>query len=100
MRSIVFAIALLLGFGVVYETAAQSREPLDGPNQIFRDDLLENLVGKWQLMRTIRGQQVQNTVDVEWVLNHQFLRIHMKDTTAPAKYEALVFIGYDNASER
>ena len=100
IRSIVLATALILGFGAVYETVAQTQEPLDGPSRIFKDDLLDNLVGKWQLTRTIRGTQVHNMVEVEWVLNHQFIRIHMKDTAVPSQYEAMVFIGYDNASER
>lgn len=32
--------------------------------------------------------------------NHQFLRIHIKDVATPAQYEAMLFAGYDNASER
>jgi Protein of unknown function (DUF1579) len=39
-------------------------------------------------------------VKAEWVLNHQFLRLHMKDVKVPAAYEAMVFIGYDNTSDR
>ena len=57
-------------------------------------------MGDWKLARQIRGQTVQNTVQVEWVLNHQFLRIHMKDAATPAQYEAMIFLGYDNASDR
>ena len=100
IRSIVLAVALILGFSTIRETVAQTQEPLDGPKRIFKDDLLENLAGKWQLTRTIRGTRVQNTVDAAWVLNHQFIRIHMKDTAVPSQYEAMVFVGYDNASER
>lgn len=100
MKTIAFAIALLLVSGGFHEATSQPQQPLDGPNRIFRDDLLESLVGKWQLTRTIRGKQVQNSVGAEWVLNHQFLRVHMKDTAVPSQYEAMVFIGYDNASER
>jgi hypothetical protein len=36
----------------------------------------------------------------EWVLDHQFLRLEMKDVGTPAQYEAVCYIGYDNASER
>jgi hypothetical protein len=39
---------------------AQS-EQLDGRNRIFRDELLDNLVGNWKLTRKIRGQTVENT---------------------------------------
>jgi len=79
---------------------AVSQDPLDGTNRIFRDELLDKLVGTWKLTRKIRGQTVENSVQAEWVLNHQFLRVHMKDVAVPATYEAMVFIGYDNASER
>jgi hypothetical protein len=77
-----------------------SQEPLDGRNRIFRDELLDNLVGDWKITRKIRGRIVSNTAKVDWVLNHQFLRIHMNDVNNPPEYEAMVFIGYDNTSER
>ena len=57
-------------------------------------------MGEWKLTRQIRGRSLENTVTVEWVLNHQFLRVHMKDVQKPPQYEAMVFIGYDNTSER
>ncbi len=96
----VFLFALLLVSFGLSGNAVYAQEPLDGPNRPFKDELLENLVGDWKLTRQIRGQTVQNTVKVEWVLNHQFLRIHMKDVATPAQYEAMVFVGYDNASDR
>jgi len=80
--------------------AAQSQEPLDGYTKIFHDDFLNNLTGDWKLTRTIRGETSQSEFHAEWVLNHQFLMIHMKDTSNPSKYEATVYIGYDNTSER
>ena len=89
-------LAILCAAGQV----ARSQEPLDGPKRIFKDELLENLVGEWKLSRQIRGRTVENTVQVDWVLNHQFLRIHMKDVQTPASYEAMVFVGYDNTSDR
>ncbi len=67
---------------------------------MFRDDLLDNLVGNWRLTRKIRGQAVENSLKAEWVLNHQFLQIHMRDVNTPPAYEAMIFIGYDNTSER
>ena len=79
---------------------ALSQEPLDGRNRVFRDELLDKLVGSWKLTRRIRGQTVENSVTAEWVLNHQFLLVHMKDVANPPAYEAMVFIGYDNTSER
>ena len=92
--------ALLFCLGLAPAANLAAQEPLDGPHRQFRDDLLDNLVGSWRLTRKIRGQTVENSVRAEWVLNHQFLQIHMKDVKSPPAYEAMVFIGYDNTSER
>jgi hypothetical protein len=97
ITSVLFLIAITV---LPSSVQVNAQEPLDGPSRIFNDDLLNNLVGDWKLSRQIQGRTAENTVSVEWVLNHQFLRIHMKDVKKPASYEAMVFIGYDNASER
>ncbi|MGD1055521.1 MAG: hypothetical protein ABR867_05525 [Nitrososphaerales archaeon] len=84
---------------------------IDGENSPFRDALLDKLVGKWRVKGRIAGQAIMHACDAEWVLNHQFLRVHFVDVSAienrrarskPRKpdYEAEVFIGYDNMSER
>ncbi|HEY1375283.1 MAG TPA: DUF1579 family protein [Gemmataceae bacterium] len=75
-------------------------DPPDGPKRIFRDDFIDKLAGDWTLTRKIRGREVRNTLKAEWVLNHQFLRLHMKDTADPPAYEAIVLIGYDHAGKR
>ena len=43
---------------------------------------------------------MENRVKAEWVLNHQFLLVHMNDVNSPPNYEAMVFIGYDNTGAR
>ena len=98
MQFIRFPLAGLVLLLAVFRMSAQ--EPLDGPTRIFNDALLDNLAGEWKLKRQIRGRNVENTMSAEWVLNHQFIRVHMKDVQTPAQYEAMVFIGYDNTSER
>jgi hypothetical protein len=75
-------------------------DPPDDPKRPFKDDFIENLTGDWKLTRKIRGQEVGNTVKVEWVLNHQFLQIRMKDVAEPPTYEALVLIGYSYADKK
>jgi len=85
---------------VVLCGVVNAQEPLDGRHRTFNDDLLENLVGEWKITRRIRGQSLENTATVEWVLNHQFMKVHLKDVQKPSQYEAMVFIGYDNMSER
>ena len=91
-------LLMCLGSTQAFQLVVQ--EPLDGRNRIFRDELLENLTGDWKLTRKIRGQTVENTAKAEWVLNHQFLLLHMKDASSPPNYEAMIFIGQDNTSER
>lgn len=88
-----------------------SQVEVDGEHHIFQDKLLEKLVGKWNLTGKIAGQQqIEQYCEADWVLNHQFLRVYFIDSAAKnrhikgihghAEYEALVFIGYDNMSER
>jgi hypothetical protein len=91
--------AILLMTSLFVVAAEGADEPADGPKTIFRDDLMDKLAGDWTLTRSIRGLKVENTVKAEWVLNHQFLRLHMKDVKEPATYEAIVFIGYRHADK-
>jgi hypothetical protein len=85
---------------VLLSLTACAEEPLDGPNRIFKDEFIENLTGDWRLTRKIRATEVTNTLKAEWVLNHQFLQIHMKDVAIPPTYEALVLIGYSHADKQ
>jgi len=82
------------------ETPPTPETPVHGPQTRFDDDLLEHLTGDWKLSRRIRQQLVENQVHVEWILNHQFLQIHMKDIQTPSEYEALVHIGYEHEHQR
>ena len=88
-------ILILLFLFVSVSAVAQS--PRD---QIFKDDLLDNLVGEWRLVRKMQGRITENVVKAEWVLNHQFFRIQMRDVENPPAYEATIFIGWDPMQER
>ncbi len=66
------------------ELAVHADDPPDGPKRIFKDEFIENLSGEWKLTRKIRGKEVENKVKAEWVLNHQFLQLHMKGCGRPA----------------
>ena len=49
------------------------------------------------------GREEHHHIHAEWVLNHQFLRIHLKTSpaaTAGRPYEAIWFLGYDATRER
>ena len=89
-----------LAHGVLASPLAASAQQVDGPGSRFEDDLISNLQGRWLLTRQIRGTEVQNRVTATWVLNHQFLQVHMKDVKEPPTYEAIVFIGYVYATKQ
>lgn len=78
----------------------QENKPVDGPHVQFEDALLDKLTGQWRLSRKIGNRLEENHVKVDWILNHQFLQIHMKDVKLPPRYEALVMIGYDHEQGR
>jgi hypothetical protein len=82
------------------DTKVQSPAPLDGLGRPVEDPLLDKLAGEWVTTRMIRNKSETNNVKAEWVLNHQFLRLHYQDVQKPSRYEAMAFIGYDNTSER
>jgi hypothetical protein len=88
-------IALALACLVL--TAAANAQ---GPKGSVEDPFLDNLVGRWDIERKMRGTVVHNSLDVEWVLQHHFVRLHMKDLADPPKYEAIVLIGFDPAAGR
>jgi hypothetical protein len=74
------------------------------PQPVLADPLLDKMVGHWMMTGKLMGKQVTHTVDVEWILNHQFLQIHevgaIDPSTGKPQYEAMPLIGYDNMSER
>jgi hypothetical protein len=90
-------------FVFLFVLPALAQEPLDGPNRVFHDDLLDNLQGQWKLTGPVMGRPMDMQLTAEWMLNHQFLHIHQKALNSPAgqvPYDAEVYIGYDNASDR
>jgi hypothetical protein len=74
------------------------------PKQVLNDDLLAKMEGKWRMSGKFEGQAVNHSVEVRWVLNHQFLQIHEKDINSPKEndvpYDALVYVGYAPSSRR
>ena len=66
----------------------------------FEDDLLDRLVGQWDLTGKIRNRSVKNNFSAAWVLNHQFIELNFVDVASPPAYIAKVSIGYDCISER
>lgn len=80
--------------------ASTTAQQTDGPNARFDDDLISKLEGQWNIVRQIRGTEVRNRMTATWMLNHQFLQLHMRDVAEPPKYEAIVLIGYIHAARQ
>lgn len=99
-RTILGTCLLSCLFVVPRDKIVGADDPLEGPQTIFKDDLIEHLVGRWKLTRKIRGKEAENTLQAEWVLNHQFLQLHMKDVAQPPEYEAIVLIGYIHSDKK
>lgn len=68
----------------------------------FYDPLLDRFAGNWVLQGTIAGKTTTHDVAAEWVLGHQYLRIHEisreKNDKGQPQYEANVYIGWDPAA--
>ncbi len=84
---------------------ASFQEPPQQPQQPgFQDDLLDHFVGTWTLQGFLAGGEKKHTVVAEWVLGHQYLRFHEVsselDDQGNLEYEAIVFIGWDEPSNR
>jgi hypothetical protein len=70
----------------------------------WRDELVDHLAGTWKMEGQVMGQAAHHELQGEWILNHQFLRLHEKTSADAPKsefaYEAYWFLGYDAVSER
>jgi hypothetical protein len=77
--------------------ACSFARPASAEVQALVDPLLDRLVGTWVLQGKIAGKETTHDVVAEWVLDHQYVRLHEvsreKDGKGNAAYEAIVFIG-------
>jgi hypothetical protein len=70
------------------------------PPQSLNDPFLDNFVGNWSVARKMdNGRTIESTVRGEWVLKHQFIQLHYGAGEKAPEYEALVFIGFDDAAK-
>jgi hypothetical protein len=78
--------------------------PARAEEQAFQDPLLDQLIGTWVLQGTIAGGETTHDVVAEWVLGHEYVRIHEvsreKGADGRPAYEAIVFIGWDAPNHR
>jgi hypothetical protein len=50
----------------------------DTADHRFHDDLLDHLVGNWHDTSVAHGSSFTSEIDASWILNHQYLLIHLK----------------------
>jgi len=78
--------------------------PAMADQQGVQDELLDHMSGNWVMTGTIGGAQVTHDLTAEWVLGHQYQRIHevareLDNEGVPA-YEAIIFIGWNETLSR
>ncbi len=88
MSKLILTLALLAA-PLTYAQQA----PVDSP-------LLDHLAGRWVMEGTMAGRPTKHDLDVEWVLDHHYLRIHEvsqeKKSNGQPQYEAMVFIAWND----
>ena len=88
--------------GVLIAIFAACCARAQAPTPPAADALLDRLAGHWILEGTIAGRPTTHDVDAQWVLAHQYLRVHEvsreKSGTGQPRYEAIVFIAVDRSS--
>ncbi len=76
----------------------------DTTDRRFHDDLLDHLVGKWHDTATAHGSTFTSEIDASWVLNHQYLLIHLKSNEVipwwHVQMEYYQYIGYNHYQQR
>jgi len=101
-RPVVFLAALFIVGGPLTASpqTEQTRIPEPDNASAIRDGgFLGKLAGEWILSRKIGGKMAENKATANWVLNNQFLQLHMIDAASPPQYEAVVLIGYDESTK-
>lgn len=68
----------------------------------FQDDLLEKLVGEWELEGSMGTIPLHHRLEARWTLNHQFLQLHYLDLRKenPVPYESLTYVGFNDVEKR
>lgn len=90
LRRICFFCVSLLIAGAGYARKPSANSPLE---------FLDRLQGRWVLHGIIGGKASTHDVQADWVLKHEYLRLHevsrQKDAQGDPAYEAIVFLGWD-----
>ena len=99
-RYLVFASAAL---GLVGGSGVPCLALAQAPKKPSPEFLMEKMTGKWVMRGTIDGEKVTHDVDVDRILNRQYVRIHEvsreRDAAGKPAYEAWIHIAWDKGNE-
>lgn len=95
---------IVITLSVLLTTSSFAQTATDTTDKRFHDDLLDHLVGKWDVSATVHGEKFTLDREAEWVMNHQYLRIYEKSRQVVSwlkiPFERTIFIGYNHRSKR
>ena len=90
-------IPIVEALSIVTSFSGSAQEPTR------KDPLLDRLTGSWILQGTIAGHETTHDIESEWVLSHEYVRLHEtsreKNIQGQPAYEAIVFIEWDESSK-
>lgn len=67
---------------------------------LFENNLLDRLTGAWIMKGVVGTDSVTYEAVGSWVLNHQFFNLKMTEISNPPKYEAIIYIGFNNQKKK
>jgi hypothetical protein len=70
------------------------------PASAGAQNLLDQLVGDWRMVGTVRGNPATYTLVARRTLQDKYVELHMTDVSQPPRYEARVLIGEDTIPGR
>jgi len=95
MKALLRSVLLLLFFVPLTVKSQQLTQP---------DSLLNKLTGKWILNGTIDGQKTIHDLDIQWVLNGQYVQLkevsREKDQNGNPLYDAIVYISWEESKKQ
>ncbi|MEO6721556.1 MAG: hypothetical protein ABIN67_14400 [Ferruginibacter sp.] len=97
------AISLLFLSAIIFSSAT-AQNANDTIDRRFHDDLLDHLVGEWHDTAVAHGSTFTSEVEASWVLNHQYLLLHLKSNEVVpwwgVQMEYYQYIGYNHYKHR
>lgn len=99
-----FISILIIALSTFIMNPAFSQSAEDSTDGSFHNDLLNHLVGKWDVTAIAHGEKFTLNLKAEWIMNHQYLHIHFKSHEAvpwlKVPFEGEFFFGYNKTNKR